>query len=96
MKITYIVEGKDRKELANAIGKLLGMEPIYRKAPTFAYVCKTCCVRFRSASDTRRSSLRILEARTSMSPLGIMHTMVRTPSNRFILPRRMRNICSNP
>ena len=37
MKITYIVEGKDRKELANAIGKLLGMEPIYRKAPTFAY-----------------------------------------------------------
>ena len=37
MKITYNVEGKDRKELANAIGKLLGMEPIYRKAPTFAY-----------------------------------------------------------
>ena len=37
MKITYNVEGKNRKELANAIGKLLGMEPIYRKAPTFAY-----------------------------------------------------------
>ena len=30
MKITYNVEGKDRKELANAIGKLLGMEPNFR------------------------------------------------------------------
>lgn len=37
MKITYNVFGPKRKELANAIGKLIGVEPIYKKLPTYAY-----------------------------------------------------------
>ena len=38
MTINCNVTGSERKRLADALGALLLMEPIYKKAPTFAYV----------------------------------------------------------
>ena len=37
MKITYQLTGPARKELANAIGHLLGIDPVYKGPSSFAY-----------------------------------------------------------
>ena len=37
MEIAYNVTGDRRKELVTAISEIIGWEPIYKKAPTYAY-----------------------------------------------------------
>ena len=37
IEIAYNVSGDRRKELVTAIGEIIGGEPIYKKAPTYAY-----------------------------------------------------------
>ena len=37
MEICYNVTGPRRKELATAVGDIIGMTPVYQKAPTYAF-----------------------------------------------------------
>lgn len=38
MEICYNVTGPRRKELATAVGNIIGMPPVYQKAPTYAFI----------------------------------------------------------
>ena len=38
MTINCNVTGNERKRLAQVLGEILSIEPVYMKAPTFAYV----------------------------------------------------------
>ena len=38
MTINCNVTGNERKRLARVLGEILSIEPVYMKAPTFAYV----------------------------------------------------------
>jgi len=38
MEIKFYREKEERKNLVNAIREILGVEPIYKRAPSFAYV----------------------------------------------------------
>ena len=41
-KIEYNVKGKERQELAKAIGEALKMTPVYKKSPSYAYEIGEC------------------------------------------------------